>query len=164
MAKSATRGGLLAGACLLICISQPVAAQVSVSIRGVIMAAPSCTINGGSSLNVPFGNNLLTTRIDGANYRRNVPYTVTCTGQTNNDMTVKLQGTGATFDSSTLRTSNSDLGVKLYMNNAVWHLNTTVNFIYPSLPRMEAVPVKRSASTLRGGPFTASATLVVVLQ
>ena len=164
MAMPTTLGAVIASACMLLTLSPLTVAQVNVAIRGVIVAPPTCIINGGKTLNVPFGNDLMTTRVDGVNYRRAVPYTVTCTGQISNGMTLKLQGSGAAFDASTLRTSNSDLGVKLYINGAVWQLNTLVNFTYPALPRMEAVPVKRPTSTLQAGAFSASATLVVALQ
>lgn len=163
MAKCATRGALLACASLLMALSSQGMAAVSVSIRGVIIAPPSCIINSGSTLNVPFGNDMMTTRVDGTNYRRGVPYTVSCTGHTSNDMTLKLQGTATVFDAKALSTSNADLGVKLYINGAAWNLNTPTNFTYPTLPAIEAVPVKRPASTLRAGAFSASATLVVAM-
>ena len=57
-----------------------------------------------------------------------------------------------------------DLGIKLFINGALWPLNNTVNFTYPTLPRMEAVPVKRIGSVLSAGAFSASATVVVALQ
>lgn len=164
MAKSVTSGGVIVCSWLLLTVSPAVMAQVDVQIRGVIVAPPTCVINGGKTLNVPFGNDLLTTRVDGVNYRREVPYSVTCTGQTSNDMTLKLQGAGAAFDASILTTSHRDLGIQLFINGAAWTLNTTTKFTYPTLPKMEAVPVKKPASTLSAGEFTASATLVVALQ
>lgn len=163
MAKSASACALWACGCLLLAASQT-ALAVGVSIRGVIVAPPTCIINAGSILHVPFGNDLMTTRIDGVNYRRAVPYTVTCTGLPSNGMTLKLQGTGSSFNSALLGTNNVNLGIKLFINGAAWSLNNTVNFTYPSLPAMEAVPVKRPASTLSAGAFSASATLVVALQ
>jgi len=39
-----------------------------------------------------------------------------------------------------------------------------VKFTYPTLPVMEAVPVKKTNSTLKGGAFSAVATLVVAQQ
>lgn len=164
MARYVTSGALIACCWLLLTASPAVMAQVGVQIRGVIVAPPTCVINGGSTLNVPFGNDLMTTRVDGVNYRRSVPYTVTCTGHTSNGMTLKLQGTSTAFDTATLRTSNSDLGVRLFINGSAWPLNTTTKFTYPTLPKMEAVPVKKPASTLSAGAFSASATLVVALQ
>jgi type 1 fimbria pilin len=159
----AARLAIAFGAALLP-LCEGVMAQVSVSIRGVILAPPPCVINAGSTLNVPFGDDLMTTRIDGVNYRRSVPYTLTCGPQPSNNMKITLQGTGAGFGSAYLGTSKSDLGIKLLLNGAAWPLNNAVNFTYPTLPVIEAVPVKNPGSTLTGGAFSASATLVVALQ
>jgi len=144
--------------------SPDVLAQVDVTIKGTIMAPPACVINGGNTLNVPFGNSLMTTRVDGVEYRRGVPYTVTCTGGASNAMTLTLRGTGAAFDTQSLVTNKADLGVKLFIDGAPWPLNTSVKFTYPNLPMMEAVPVKRPTSTLVAGTFSAAATLVVAQQ
>ena len=157
------RLAIACGAALLP-LCEGVMAEVAVSIRGVILAPPPCVINAGSTLNVPFGDDLMTTRIDGVNYRRGVRYTLTCGPQPSNNMKITLQGTGAGFGSAYLGTSKSDLGIKLLLNGAAWPLNNAVNFTYPTLPVIEAVPVKNPGSTLTGGAFSASATLVVALQ
>lgn len=160
MAKSI---GLIAAGVLL-AISQDVQAETRLSIRAVIIAPPPCVINAGSTLDVPFGNDLLTSRIDGVNYRRGVPYTVSCNSPFSNALTLELKGTAASFDGRALATRKADLGVRLFVNGADWPLNTAVNFTYPNLPVVQAVPVKRAGSTLTGGAFDATATLVVDYQ
>ena len=155
---------VLVGGCLLWTLSQGVLADVNVTISGVVYAPPPCVINGGSTLTVPFGDALQTTRIDGINYQRGVDYKVSCENPSSNAMTLELKGTGAAFDAKSLATSKADLGVKLFVDGADWPLNTAVKFTYPTLPAVQAVPVKRPGSTLTGGGFTAAATLVVVLQ
>lgn len=164
MTLSVLKRALLACTCLLLMASPVVMAQVSVSIRGVIIAPPTCVINGGGTLHVPFGSDLMTTRIDGVSYRRAVPYTVSCTGLPSYGMTLKLQGIGSGFDSTVLKTNNTNLAIKLFINGANWPLNSTVKFTYPTFPRMEAVPVKKTGSLLTAGAFSASAALVVALE
>ena len=61
---------VLIGGCLLLALSQGAQADVNVTISGVVQAPPACEINRGTTLNVPFGDALLTTRIDGINYQR----------------------------------------------------------------------------------------------
>jgi type 1 fimbria pilin len=161
-AMAKTIGLITAG--LLLAVSQGVQAETSLTIRAVIIAPPPCVINGGSTLDVPFGNDLLTSRVDGVNYRRNVPYTVTCDSPFSNALTLELKGTVASFDSRVLSTRKADLGVKLFVNGADWPLNTAVNFTYPNFPVVQAVPVKRAGSKLTGGAFDAAATLVVDYQ
>lgn len=155
---------MLISCTLLWAVSQGVQAETSLTIRAVIIAPPPCVINSGSTLDVPFGNYLLTTRVDGVNYRRDVPYTVTCDAPFNNALKLELRGSGAAFDSRVLLTRKADLGVKLFVNGADWPLNTAVNFTHPNFPVVQAVPVKRVGSTLAGGAFDAAATLVVDYQ
>ncbi len=129
------------------------------------MAPPPCVINGGATLEVPFGDDLLTTRVDGVNYRRSVPYTVVCSSPPSNAMTLELQGSGASFNSQVLQTpGKADLGIKLFINGADWPINRRVNFTYPNLPVVQAVPLKRAGSTLTSGAFSAAGTLVVNWQ
>ena len=155
---------VLFSGCLLWTLSQGAQADINVTISGTVLAPPPCVINGGTTLTVPFGDALQTTRIDGINYQRGVDYKVSCTNPSSNAMTLELKGTGATFDAKSLATSKADLGVKLYVDGADWPLNTAVKFTYPTLPDVQAVPVKRLGSTLTSGGFTAVATLVVALQ
>ncbi|ANF84540.1 exotoxin [Pseudomonas antarctica] len=164
MAKSSGSRALLIGGGLLLAVSQSAQADTSLTIRAVIIAPPPCVINSGGTLDVPFGNDLLTSRVDGVNYRRDVPYTVTCDSPFNNAMKLELKGTGASFDSRVLLTRKTDLGVKLFVNGADWPLNTAVNFTHPNFPVVQAVPVKRAGSSLTGGAFDAAATLVVDYQ
>ncbi|KAA6175439.1 MULTISPECIES: fimbrial protein [Pseudomonas] len=164
MATSTGPRAFLVGGSLLWAVSQGVQADTNLTIRAVIIAPPPCVINNGSTLNVPFGNDLLTSRVDGVNYRRDVPYTVRCDSPFSNALTLELKGTGAAFDNRVLVTRKPDLGVKLFVNGADWPLNTAVNFTYPNFPVMQAVPVKRAGSKLTGGAFDATATLVVDYQ
>ncbi|KQB52255.1 exotoxin [Pseudomonas endophytica] len=145
-------------------MGQNAQAELSVAIRGTIIAPPACVINSGGILDVPFGDNLMTTQIDGVQYRKPVQYTVVCTGGGSDAMTLTLTGVGAPFDAQSLGTNKTDLGIKLFINGAAWPLNTSVKFTYPVLPALEAVPVKRSSSTLAAGAFSAAATLVVASQ
>ena len=163
MAKSIGAQVTLAVA-LLWMTNQGAFADTNLIIRAQIIAPPPCVINAGSTLDVPFGNDLLTSRVDGVNYRRGVPYTVTCESPFSNAMTLEFKGAGAAFDSRVLATRKADLGVKLFVNGADWSLNTAVNFTYPNFPIVQAVPVKRAGSRLTGGAFDAAATLVVEYQ
>lgn len=150
-------------------ISQTVwAATVNVTVQGVVIAKPKCEINGGKDIGVFFGE-LNTKDIDGVNYgKRQIPYQVICNGDTsgsNGFMKVTLQGGAPGFGEGLLRTDNNDLAIKLLLrNNQQLKLNEWLNFTYPDMPELYAVPIKRSGTTLRGGDFSGSATLLVEVQ
>lgn len=139
-------------------------ASSTVTMRATIIV-PACTINGSRPVDVDFGD-VSTDRVNGVNYAQPLNFTLNCTGLTSPALKVQLTGTGAVFDSTSLRTSVTDLGVAFtdaagnrMALNADW-----LNFTYPSLPVVKAVPVMRPGGTLPAGGFTAAATLVIEQQ
>ena len=137
-------------------------ATVNVSVS--IFAAPPCVINGNNTINVNFGDTILTSNIDGANYMQPVNYTLNCTSAASNALKLSINGNGANFDTTVLKTSNSGLGIKLIRNGQSFPLNTASNFTYPNIRVLQAVPVKQTNATLSTGYFSGTATLVVEYQ
>ncbi|MEE4412059.1 fimbrial protein [Serratia sp. C2(1)] len=135
-----------------------------VYITGTIIAPLPCVINGDRTIDVDFGNEMLTTKIDGSNYIMPVDYSLECKNNTRNAMKMKIQGNATAFDRSALQTNMADLGIALKANGSALTVNNWVNFTYPDKPALQAVPVKRAGSTLKGGDFAATATLMVDYQ
>lgn len=79
----------LAGLLALVQLSAE--ANTLVNVR-VTVLSPPCVINGGQPIEVNFGDEVMTTRIDGSNYRRPVNYTLTCNGQSSNALKLQVQG------------------------------------------------------------------------
>jgi type 1 fimbria pilin len=144
------------------------AADSTISVEVTVVAPLPCVINGGQTIEVDFGNDVVTKQVDGRNYRRPIPYTVQCTGNTTNAMTLQMQGNGAGtgFQLNALRTNNPDLGIALYSDNGnnPLQLNNPIQFTYPAIPTLSAAPVKRSGGTLKAGTFSAGATIKVEYQ
>ncbi|OVZ92609.1 exotoxin [Yersinia frederiksenii] len=137
-------------------------ATVNVSVS--IFAAPPCVINSNNTINVNFGDDLLTSNIDGVNYMKPVTYTLNCTAAAKNALKMSIKGNGANFDTTLLKTSNTSLGIKLMRSGLVLPLNDEFNFTYPTVPVLQAVPVKQTNATLSTGYFSGTATLVVEYQ
>ncbi|AYD43038.1 exported pilin protein [Yersinia kristensenii] len=137
-------------------------ATVNVSVT--IFAAPPCEINSNNTINVSFGDSVLTSNIDGVNYKQPVNYTLNCTAAASNALKISIKGNGATFDTSLLKTSNSGLGIKLMRDGQPLALNATSNFTYPNVPALQAVLIKQTNATLSTGYFSGTATLVVEYQ
>lgn len=148
--------GLLVGMPLMV-------GAATVTIKVAVLAPPPCVINDDQPIEVEFGE-VMTTRVDGTNYRQNVNYTLSCTGATANAMKLQVQGTGAGFDSKVLRTQKTGLGIALLQGGSRWSVNSWLNFTYPNRPVLAAVPVKQDGITLSGGEFTAGATMKVAYQ
>ncbi|XXD09666.1 fimbrial protein [Klebsiella sp. R445] len=150
---------------LMLCQPAVLAANYEVlTITGVVMSTPGCTVNGNSDITVEFngGVALETTSIDGSHYITPVPFTLSCR---NNPSTLRLsvQGTGSTFDSTVLATNIADLGIRLLKPNGnTLEKGEWFSFSYSATPpAIKAVPVKRPGAILPGGAFTSTATLLV---
>lgn len=150
--------------CLLIFTPLMVSAMTTVTVTVTVIMPPPCTINGDRVIDVNFGSDVVTNRVNGANYLQVVDYTLECNGNTSNAMKLRIQGTPTAFDSGALQTNISDFGIALRANSQPLKINNWVNFTYPNKPLLEAVPVKRAGATLAGGDFSAGATLLVHYQ
>ncbi|WP_080695290.1 fimbrial protein [Pantoea ananatis] len=153
-------------ACILMACSllsdEVMAAMATVTVKVTVVAPPPCVINDDRPVEVEFGD-VMTTRVDGSNYRRPVNYTLSCTG-TSNAMKLQVKGNGAAFDVTVLQTSKTGLGIKLLQGDSKLAVNSWLNFTYPNKPELWAVPVKQAGATLTGGEFSAGATMAVDYQ
>lgn len=140
------------------------ASSSMVQIKVVVVSPPPCTINGDRVIDVNFGSDVVTNRVNGANYLQVVDYTLECSSSASNAMKLQIQGTPTAFDSGALQTNISNFGIALRANSLPLKINDWVNFTYPNKPLLEAVPVKRAGVTLAGGDFSAGATLMVAYQ
>lgn len=156
---------LIAG---VLCTILPVRAA-TLTVKGSV-TQPPCVINGGSAILVNFGDDIMTTRIDGKAYnKRSLNYTVKCEG----DMTgasalqIMIKGTAASFGSGLLKTDKTGLGVQFLASGTNLALNTggaDFDYLTGQPPVIEAVLARDASVVLTGGQFTATATMYVNYQ
>lgn len=123
-----------------------------------------CVINGGNPIDIDFGNEMLTNKVDGSNYLKTVEYNLDCTNASNPALKLKISGTGADFDGTVLQASQTDLGIRLLSDGTPLALNSWLNFASDTPPLLQAVPVKSPGGNLTAGTFTAVATMTVDYQ
>ncbi|MGB8665546.1 MAG: fimbrial protein [Serratia inhibens] len=139
------------------------AATATVTVKVTVVAPPPCVINGNRPIEVEFGD-VMTTRVDGNNYKMPVNYTLSCTGSSSNAMKLQVKGTGAAFNATVLLTNKAGLGIELRQGDTKLAVNRWLTFSYPNTPTLWAVPVKQAGATLTGGEFSAGATMAVDYQ
>ncbi|OWF82273.1 hypothetical protein B4907_13865 [Yersinia kristensenii] len=135
--------------------------------KGTLIEPPNCIINNGQILDVNFGDEVMTSRVDGKNYLKRVTHSLKCTDPALNNMKVQIIGEGASFDDTSLRTNNEDLAIKIFFNQKHVSVNEWVKFTYDNglgVYRLDVVPVKNPVATLKGGSFLASGILMVDYQ
>lgn len=137
--------------------------SATVTVKVTVLAPPPCVINDDRPIDVEFGD-VMTTRVDGDNYKMPVNYTLSCTGGTTNAMKLQVKGTGAAFDATVLQTNQTGLGIELRQGDSKLAVNDWLNFTYPNKPELWAVPVKQRGATLKWGEFSAGATMAVDYQ
>ncbi|SUI42774.1 fimbrial protein [Serratia marcescens] len=151
--------GVLAALPMLACT----APSATVTVKVTVVAPPPCVINDDRPVEVEFGD-VMTTRVDGDNYKMPVNYTLSCSGGTSNAMKLQVKGNGAAFDATVLQTNKTGLGIELRQGDGKLAVNSWLNFTYPNKPELWAVPVKQAGTTLTGGEFSAGATMAVDYQ
>lgn len=139
------------------------APSATVTVKVTVVAPPACVINDDRPIEVEFGN-VMTTRVDGDNYKMPVNYTLSCTGGTSNAMKLQVKGNGAAFDATVLQTNKTGLGIELRQGGSKLAVNKWLHFSYPNKPKLWAIPVKQVGTTLTGGEFSAGATMTVDYQ
>lgn len=140
-------------------------AGTDMTFHGTLIEPSGCTINNDEPIEVEFGNDLSIPNVDGVNYKQNINYNLECVDASSAvALKVLIVGTGASFDSSVLQTTQENLGVKILSNDQPYGINTWLNFSSDSQPILTAVPIKSIDGSLSAGEFTAGATMTVDYQ
>lgn len=141
-------------------------AGTEMQFSGTLVDQP-CTIN---SNDVEFGNEILTTRINGTDYKKQpLSYTVSCNdGDSGAGMQITITGDEASFGSGLLKTDIDGLGVR-FVNDDGTDLpvnsgTALFNYASDTLPVISALLTRDSSIVLPGGVFNAVATMYVSYQ
>ncbi|CAM3997284.1 fimbrial protein [Serratia silvae] len=140
-----------------------VEATSTVKVSVTVTAALPCKLNDNEPIVVDF-TDVMTTQVNGENYRQKVNYTLSCSANSPNAIKLQFQGTSAWFDPKALQTNKMGLGIALLQGGKRLAINEWLAFTYPNLPVLEAVPVKAPNTTLDTGEFSTTATLKVAYQ
>lgn len=141
-------------------------AQIATRFTGVLIQAASCSIEGNTTpILVLFGNDVITTRVNGQNYMQNIDYKLKCSSNSSAGMRFQIKGTATQFSGrQVLDAGNNGLGIALYRNGGQMDPNQWYNFNYPNLPRLSAAPIKRNNANLTLGRFAVTSTLIIEYQ
>lgn len=159
--------GALADAGLLAAGTLPAVAgtEAEVTFHGTLIEAPPCVVNDGNPVVVDFGNEVMTTRIDGSEYRKRIAFTLDCSEALSGKQQLRITAGALTgFDPQALAGDQPGFGIALYEGTQRYTPGTWLPFTDPALPELYAVPVKQDGTTLTGGAFNILASLVVDYQ
>ncbi len=158
---SALAGGLLSLVSAAGAVEQ--GDMTTVNITGTLVETLPCVVNGSRPIVVDFGNELMTTRIDGITYKQPIIFTAEC-GENVTQLKLRIDGARADFDPTVLGGAFPGLGIALYHGDNRYQPGEWLTFTGPVMPELHAVPVKQDGISLSGGAFSVLAALVVDYQ
>ncbi len=139
-------------------------ADTDILFSGTVTAPMPCVINDKQAIATHFGDDMITTRVDGSNYMKTLSYTLVCNDSSRNALRMKVLGDATGFNQHALQTNLDDLGVELRADGQPLVINSWFNFTYSAKPTLQAVPVKRVGQNLPVGMFSANAMMLVDYQ
>lgn len=156
------------GMILALAVSQVALADQNtavITVNVTINASP-CEINNNQTIDVDFGDNVITTDVAKGTVEKDVNYELDCTNaDQSKTLVMRISGAGATFDDKSLKTSIPELGIKMKADGADYPVNTDlVLATSASKPALKAQLVQQPGSHLPTGGFTAGATMMVDYQ
>lgn len=139
-------------------------ADATITVSGGLIDTPDCTINGNRTIDVDFGDNIITRQVDGLNFRAPVTFTLSCVNLPDNGLQLSIRGSDADFGSGLISTDKAGLAIQLWKDSDKLSNNAMVRFTYPDIPVLWATPVARDNATLTAGTFSGAASLVLRYQ
>lgn len=142
------------------------AATFNVKVNMTVLQQ-TCDIVSINNINEPISINfddVLAGKIDGKAYKKEIPFKIICTDSSYNPA-LKIKMTGdAGFNQNILGTNKTGLGIIFYLGNDIMNLGTLVNFDLTSRKSLFAAPIKNNNSSVTGGVFTSTSSLVIEYQ
>lgn len=135
-----------------------------INITGTLVDTPECVVNGNDIVDIDFGNDVLISRINSGNYKKQIAYSAICGAVAQNGLTITIRGKDAGFGSGLLGAGKEGLGIRLYEDTNIVSAGEEIQFDYPNFPNLYAELVKDDKSTMSTGEFLGSATMVIGFQ
>lgn len=138
--------------------------SADIAFHGTLIEVPPCVVNDGQQVVVDFGDEIMTTRVDGIQYKQRIAFTVDCGVAFSPLQKVRIEGSPADFDPTVLNSNLAGFGIALYHDDARYTPGKWLAFNDADLPALYAAPIKQDGITLGGGAFSVLASLVVDYQ
>lgn len=136
-----------------------------ITVNVTVNAAP-CEINHNQNIDVDFGDEVAVTDVAAGLVEKDIAYDLDCSNaDTARSLKMQISGAGSDFDATVLKTSVTDLGVKIKADGNDFPLNSGLALASrDAKPALKAVLVQKPGARLQTGAFTAGATMTVDYQ
>lgn len=141
---------------------------IKFSIVGSVVSKPQCQISDSKTIEINFGDNIEINNISSGKYEREIPYDITCDGESDElQLTLKISGNAVSFDpdNATVRTNEQEnLGIKIFHDGKPFELDKSIPINANNIPKLHAVLIKNDEGELIEGEFNANATIEAEYQ
>ncbi len=134
---------------------------ITVVVKGIVNRPIPCVINNGKMISVDF-KTVLTDRIQGDYYTKNVDYGLDCSKAEGNMLVISISGSPASFNPDFLDSGVKGLGIKFSSAAKLVRLGENYRFD-PSQGNfpLQATLVKNGNTALTAGDFITTATMTI---
>lgn len=148
---------------LLLCLFSlsTLASNIHVNVE---VLGPSCTVNNGEIIEVDFGDEIVSTKLNGANYKQSFTFSLQCTSATANTVYLAFEGEKWEPGINALKTSKENLHIEFYRGLNLIFLNEKIAVSKDEFHTFQVTPIKYGSVKVQPGPFSASATTVVYYE
>lgn len=136
------------------------AANISINVE---VLEPSCNINNGDVIEVDFGDDILSNKLNGSYYAQIVRLTFQCNTLTPDSGYLKIEGEEFEPGIQALKTSKENLSIYFSHSNNIIPINEKVAVNLKSTYNFLAI-LSKIGSKVQPGPFSASATLALYYE
>ncbi|QLQ99210.2 fimbrial protein [Providencia alcalifaciens] len=129
----------------------------------------SCNVYGDLGPNQPIEVKFGEMNLNGftsARYRQDINYHLDCGDASSNNPNLKLifESDITDFDPTLVKTSNSNLGLKIFFDNQLLSPKEYREFSYSQKPLLSVLPVLNTENKIELGPFTSTGVLKIEYQ
>lgn len=143
-------------------------ADAEITFKGILIEQPPCEISSssdtGGPIEVDFGSEMATRRVDGVNFQTEIPVKLDCANAVNQKLQLTFTGDPGYAAGLIATSKTGELGIRLYHDTTQLTPGTPLNFTPTTIPKLFAVPEAKDNTTLSGGDFTGKANLIVDYQ
>ncbi len=134
-----------------------------IEVSVIIVDPAPCTINSDKPVDVEF-DVLPIDKIDGDRYSQPIPVEITCPETFKGEIKLAMGGTAADFNMNALATDKTDFALLILLNDQPMTINKFYEVNWRQHVALKAVPLINPKGKAETGEFSASATLMAIIN
>ena len=137
--------------------------STTIEVSGIIVDPPPCVINNDKPVDVEF-DVLLIDKVNGDRYSQPIPVEISCPDTFKGEIKLAIGGTASDFNINALATNRKDFALLVVLNEQPMTINQFYDVNWRQHVALKAVPLINPHGNAEAGEFSASATLMAIVN